>query len=75
MNKCKEMLYVFFDCYLISSTYLYYREACTHVSDIYLTIKGYKNRIEVKNSIHSYIGRLTICIITTSGSSDSDCSD
>ena len=29
MDRCNEMLYVLFDCYLISSTCLYYKEACT----------------------------------------------
>ena len=34
MDRCDDMLYVFFYCYLISYTYLYYREACTHASEI-----------------------------------------
>jgi len=36
VNRCKEMLDVLFD---LSYFYLYYREACTHASEIDLTIK------------------------------------
>ena len=34
MDRCNEMLYVFYYCYVIISTYLYYREACTLASEI-----------------------------------------
>ena len=56
----QRILYVFFYCYLIISAYLYYIEACTHASEIDLTIKRENNRIEVKNTIYTYIERLTI---------------
>ena len=62
------MLYVYFACHLIIST-------CTTAKHVHMHQRY--NRIEVKNTIHSYVERLAIhpvCIIATSGSCDSDSS-
>ena len=61
MDRCKVMFYVFFDCPLIISTCV--RDGFSHKE-----IKSYCS----KNTIHSYVERLTIIIITMNGSCDSD---
>ena len=39
MDRCKDMLYVFFDCYLIISTCTTEKHYITHLSEIILIIK------------------------------------
>ena len=73
MDRCNEMLHVF----LLLLNYFYLlilqRIMYTCIRDR-INYQEKTNRIEVKITIHTYIERLTKCIITTSGSCDSDLS-